>query len=809
MRIHVAAWLLALSLFGATSATAAAGVDPDPEDAAILREAGLTVDDKALLEFLRARTLADNDRTRILALVKKLGDDEFEVRDKASEELESLGAPAVPLLRQALQDPDVEVAHRAEKCLRRIEKVAGPAVSCAVLRTLARRKPAQAAETFLAYLPFADDDTVFEALRTSLVPLALVDGRPDKAMLQALEDKLPLRRAVAAEALIRTGSAEQRAAMVKMLKDKDAAVRLRVAAALYDYKELESVPVLIALLGELPPTQGREAENLLGELAGELRPNAVLGEDPTSREACRRAWEDWWKTYDGDGLLKLVREMTPSDAERERITGLIKKLKDDSFDERVKATEALSECGPEAIPLLRRAVNVADAEASVRAKKALAAVEKKHPRKSGAAAGDAARLLALRRTAGAVEALLAFVPNAEEDAVDEIRAALILLATRDGKADPALIAALTDKSPERRIAAGVALARGGPKDQQPDVRKLLQDDVPGVRLPIAEALIHAGDKDAVSVAIDLLVKLPADQAWQAESLLNAIAEDKSPPSMTATDDASRGKARDAWAEWWRLNRDKVDLAKLNQPEHLLGFTLVATMARGRNGSVMELGRDGKPRWQIDGVVYPMDARMVGSDRVLIAEFTGGQVTERSTKGEVLWTKKIQYPVACQRLANGDTFIVTRNQLVQVDRTGKEVFTHARPGSDIMTGQKLRNGQIIYITNTGNLVRLDSTGKELKTVTVPPLQVYGSNIDVLPNGRILAPQYANNKVVEFDADGKVVWEAAIQQPTSVQRLPNGHTLVASMYTAQMTELDRQGKVLTQESVAGRVTRVRRR
>src|SRR6516165_12486531 len=151
MRIHLAASLLALSVLGARSA-AAAGVDSDPDDATILREAGLAVEDKVLLGFLQARTLAETDRTRILALVKKLGDDEFEIRDKASEELESLGAPAVPLLRQALQDPDVEIAHRAERCLRRIEKVAGPAVSCAVLRTLARRKPAQAAETFLAYL---------------------------------------------------------------------------------------------------------------------------------------------------------------------------------------------------------------------------------------------------------------------------------------------------------------------------------------------------------------------------------------------------------------------------------------------------------------------------------------------------------------------------------------------------------------------------------------------------------------------------------------------------------------------------------
>jgi outer membrane protein assembly factor BamB len=242
---------------------------------------------------------------------------------------------------------------------------------------------------------------------------------------------------------------------------------------------------------------------------------------------------------------------------------------------------------------------------------------------------------------------------------------------------------------------------------------------------------------------------------------------------------------------------------------LLGFTLVAQLSRGRNGTVMELGRDGKPRWQIDGLNYPMDARMVASDRVLIAEYSGGQVTERNTKGEVLWTKQVRFPMSCQRLPNGNTFIVTRNQLLEVDRAGKEVFNHARNANDIMSGQKLRNGQMVFITNGGTLTRLDTLGKEVKTINVQPPQIYGSNLEVLANGRILLPQYSQNRVVEYDGDGKVVWEASVQQPTSVQRLPNGHTLVSSLYSQITLELDRQGKEVAQTRLEGRVTRVRRR
>jgi HEAT repeat protein len=810
MRAPLVAVVLTLGLPCIWAAPAlAAGAELDAADVKLMREAGLTLDNNALLAFLRARTLAEIDRTKILALVRQLGDDDFEVRDRSSAQLETLGAPAVPLLRQALRDEDIEIVHRAQKCLQHIEKVAGPAVSCAVARAVAQRKPPGAAATLLAFLPFADDENVAEEVRAALTAVALADGKPDGAILEALNDRLPLKRAAAAEALIRTGSVDQRVAMRNLLKDEDPSVRLRVATALFNFKELEAIPVLIKLLEDLPQAQGRLAEGLLGELAGEFSPNAILGEEEAARAKCRKAWEDWWKTYDGPGLLKYFQELTPTDAERDKMQTWIKQLKADSFEERVKATEELSKCGPAALPLLRRAMLVPDSEAATRAKKALADVEKKYPRTLGGAVGDAARILSLHRPPGAVEVLLTYLPSAEEESVDAIRAALATLAVRDGKVEPALIKALSDPSPERRIGAAVALARGGPAEQRAPVRKLLADDELSVRLPVAQALIPTGDKEAVGTVIDLLLKLPADQIWQAESLLCGLAEDKSPPSMNGTDDKARKKTRDEWTEWWRLNKEKVDLAKLDQPDRLLGFTLVAQLSRGRNGTVMELGRDGKPRWQIDGLNYPMDARMIASDRVLIAEYSGGQVTERNTKGEILWSKRIQFPMACQRLTNGNTFIVTRNQLVEVDRSGKEVLTHARNANDIMAGQKLRNGHMLFVTNAGALVRLDSTGKEIKTINVQPPQIYGSNLEVLPNGRILAPQYANNRVIEYDADGKVVWEATAQQPTSVQRLPNGHTLVSSLYSQLMVELDRQGKEISQTRLDGRVTRVRRR
>ena len=74
--------------------------------------------------------------------------------------------------------------------------------------------------------------------------------------------------------------------------------------------------------------------------------------------------------------------------------------------------------------------------------------------------------------------------------------------------------------------------------------------------------------------------------------------------------------------------------------------------------------------------------------------------------------------------------------------------------------------------------MDADGKVAKTFASGHATHWVSGIDVLSGGNILVPQHETNKVVEFDPDGKVVWEAKISLPKSATRLPNGRTLVTS-------------------------------
>lgn len=61
---------------------------------------------------------AAQDGTRIADLVKKLGSDDFEQRQKADKELRKIGKAAIPHLEEAARSKDLEVASRARAILR-------------------------------------------------------------------------------------------------------------------------------------------------------------------------------------------------------------------------------------------------------------------------------------------------------------------------------------------------------------------------------------------------------------------------------------------------------------------------------------------------------------------------------------------------------------------------------------------------------------------------------------------------------------------------------------------------------------------
>jgi HEAT repeat protein len=798
--------LLAVALLlAALRPAAAADADTTLSDEQTLRAAGLRTDGASLLEFFRRRTLASVEPEQLAVLVKRLGGGPDAGRDKAAEELVGLGPLAVTALRQVARDPDdQEVGARARRCLQALEGRNAAALPVAAARLLVQRKPTGAAEALLAFLPFADDDNVSEEVKAALGMVALRDGKPEPVLVRALDDPLAVRRAAAVEALSQVPGDELRPALRKLLRDPRPTVRLRAALALAGgAHDAKAVSTLITLLADVPTPQARLAEDYLLSLAAEQAPKVPLGNDDLTRQKCRDAWAAWWLGTESPAILDEFSRRTLTDALRDQALALMAKLADDAFEAREKATTELQALGPAIAPLLRQHVNDPDLEVSARIRKCLQVVDKdKVPPLSPVAP----RLVALRRPPGAVEALLAFLPSAEDEAVvSEVQAALAAVAVRDGKPEPALVQALEDKQPLRRAVAAAALWQAGVADTRAAVRKLLDDPDPTVRLHVGVVLAAAGERAAVPVLIAVLAQLPPDKVLPAEEYLRHVAGESAPNVTLTADEAERRKCRDAWAAWWHDHEATADLVLATGPRRLLGYTMILSLNPTR---VAEISPDGRTRWQLEGFQYAYDAQVLPGDRVLIAEYNALRVSERNLKNEVLWEKRLMFnPISAQRLPSGNTFIATNSALIEVDKTGKEVLTVQRPQGDFTAAQKLRDGQIICVTQQGSCLRLDAAGKELKSF--PCGQTTMGGLDVLPNGRILIAQYSGNKVAEFDPDGKMVWQATVATPTSAVRLPNGNTLVASTMGQQVLELDRTGKTVWEFKNPGRPWKVRRR
>jgi len=278
------------------------------------------------------------------------------------------------------------------------------------------------------------------------------------------------------------------------------------------------------------------------------------------------------------------------------------------------------------------------------------------------------------------------------------------------------------------------------------------------------------------------------------------------PSLPSGDDmAARQKRRDAWSLWWNEKGAAINLARLNELPPYLGITLVPEMHANK---VWESNREGKVLWQLDGLQCPIDAQVLPGGRVLVAELNGHKVTERDRSGKVLWEHSVRTPIACQRLANGSTFIGTNQRLFTVGADGKETWSYA-PEKDfyIHSVQRMRNGHYAMVSMAGTAREIDAAGKEVRSIVLP-FQGGWSGIESVPGGRYLVVNHSQGKVLEIDAQGKTVWECQLNSACYATRLPNGNTLVVGNNNG-LHEVDRNGKIVGEMAMKTSLWRVHRR
>ncbi len=509
-------------------------------------------------------------------------------------------------------------------------------------------------------------------------------------------------------------------------------------------------------------------------------------------------------TTDGAGILAFIRARTLTEDQRKGMANTVHSLGAAEYSEREKASRELVALGRPALPYLRPAVNDADLEISRRARRCIEQIQRS-PNPSLLTL--AALLVKARRPRGAVAVLLDYLPSVEEEALEETWLdALRAVGWRDGRADPALLAALNDKRSLYRAAAAHVLARVADDGVRRRVAPLLADANAKVRFEAAAGLARFGDRKAVTVLLALLEDGPFSLACQAEYLLRLLAEGQGAEASLDKDEKTlRRQCRIAWEGWLKKHGERIDLSRLRDEEPPHGLTVVCEDGDD-GGRVWEGGQSGQPCWEIVHLEGAHDAHGLASGRVLIAEHHANRVSERDHEGKVHWQQRTaDNPIACQRLANGNTLIVTYKALYEVTRDHKEVFRHT-DRRDFRDAVRLPNGHILYITGDGLLVERNARCEHLLRTIEPESHrdgaKYRARLEPLLNGRYLLTLAGSNRVIEIDNSGKIHWDYSVRSPMSATRLRNGHTLIACSADRCVIEVDRAGKEVNKQLLQGR-------
>ncbi len=522
----------------------------------------------------------------------------------------------------------------------------------------------------------------------------------------------------------------------------------------------------------------------------------------TLAQADTRLLKEYGLSSERAVLRTFFQLRTLTDADRARLPGFIQQLGNDAFEDREAAQAALLARGPSIRDLLEKNRNHADPEIARRVRELIDRIDNGPGIELTSAA-----LRQFTRTPGndAVAVLLDYLPFAEDPAVtDQVLEGLARSVT--APAPEVLHQALASTNAERRAAAAYVLGRSADLAVRDRVLPLLTDKVVAVRHRAIQGLLAAKEPKAVTAMIDLIPTAPLPILGSIEATLFNLAGTDTPQVSSGTGSPDdRRRCRDGWAAWWKANAGKVDLARASRPAEFLGLTVVPEMHANK---VWECGRDGKPRWELAGLHCPIDAQVLPGGRLLVAELNGHRVTERDHTGKIFWEHKVNTPIACQRLANGSTWIATNHRFFTVDRAGTETQVYTpENGFFIHSAFRTRQGNVAIVSMGGEVREVSPGGLVIRKI---PLSIQGSwsGISVTPNGHYLVTNNGSGKVQEISQAGKVVWEFTDPAVCYATRLPGGNTLVVNNNFG-LREVDREGKVVWEQKVGTSLWRGHRR
>ncbi len=248
--------------------------------------------EKLLPEFTQ-KIPTPEDQAKIKDLIRELGDDNFEIREKASMKIKALGDLVVPSLRSLTNSLDVEIKGRAKSLLEEMGESKSKPISPSLVRILALKKTKGLLPALLAYFPVAESDEQFTEFLESAILYSRQQTLPDAAVVKSLDAENPRVKLASGMLLLPFDDAASKEAIKTILADKNPWIRNRMALALANLADKSAIPVLINTLADLNQEQSSDTDAFLFELAG-LNLPTDLPASASDRKKTKEAWLSWW-----------------------------------------------------------------------------------------------------------------------------------------------------------------------------------------------------------------------------------------------------------------------------------------------------------------------------------------------------------------------------------------------------------------------------------------------------------------------------------------------------------------------------------
>jgi hypothetical protein len=503
-------------------------------------------------------------------------------------------------------------------------------------------------------------------------------------------------------------------------------------------------------------------------------------------------------SQDPKGVLFYLQNLNtvPSD---EKLAAAISDFESDDFPVRQGAEKILHSGGLPGLALLEKAAKSEDLEVARRANECAATIRRS---RSPALIGALARMLVREKEAGGVEALMGMGGQlgVDESPLFDALAKHLAIFYAEGMGESVLAGALADKAAHRRALGAATL--GATPEWADRVLPILDDNNSRTRLYAAWALVRGGRREGMPKLLEGLADAPPVLREEVVEHLYQVAGDSAPDAPWGPSPEERQAFGATWLGWWAEAGPGLGSITLG-PRPFLDRTLLVYLDAGE---VAALDSNDRDVWRIRKVDFPLDAEPLQGNRVLLAENQGGRVCIRSHTGRILWQYAVESPIVAQALPGGKTFIATRSDLFVIDRLGNRVREWKRPrGEVIMRASALPDGGLALINMRQRFMRLDAAGEVVESFPVM-VSTTGGRVDVAPDGRVLIPMMHQDLVLEMDGAGQEVRRFRVAEPIIAQRLANGHVMITSMSEQKAMEYDAAGRVVWEyQSRTSRVTR----